>query len=126
MSRVRLGACTELQQTEKVENALTRLAGLELDEDEHGFVVRELGRCGLDDLQAQLEARRTKSAVQTTEASPLALLDYYEQQGNVSAAVQVAQQLLYAAPESNAMAKHNSSDTRTDLCACLQGAEGNW
>lgn len=85
---------TELQQPEKVKSALTRLAGLELDDAELVFVGRELGRIGLEDLRAQLEARRTKVAMTAADTSPLALLDHYEQQGDLTAAVQVAQQLL--------------------------------
>ena len=84
----------DLHQPEKVKAALTRLAGLELDDAEHVFVVRELGRIGLEDLRAQLEARRTKAPFAAADTSPLALLDHYEQQDNLTAAVQVAQQLL--------------------------------
>lgn len=85
---------TELQQPDEAKAALTRLAGMELDDAEQLFVVQRLGRFGLEDLRTQLEARRTKVAIPGTDNSPLALLDQYEQQGNREAAIQVAQQLL--------------------------------
>ena len=83
-----------LQLSEVAKVSLTRLTGMDLSESERDYVFRELGRFGLEDLRAELESRRTKVKAETIEASPLALLDHYEQQGNLEAAVQVAQQLL--------------------------------
>jgi tetratricopeptide (TPR) repeat protein len=83
-----------LQLSEVAKVSLTRLTGMDLSESERDYVFRELGRFGLEDVRAELESRRTKVKAETIEASPLALLDHYEQQGNLEAAVQVAQQLL--------------------------------
>lgn len=84
----------ELRLTEQAKIAATRLAGLELADKEHAYLMRELRQLGLSELLAQFETRRTKVAVETLQSSPLALLDHYEQKGDLSAAVQVAQQLL--------------------------------
>ena len=83
-----------LQLPEVAKVSLTRLSGMDLDESERDGVLRELGRFGLEDLRADLESRRSRVKLETTDSSPLALLDHYEQQGNLAAAVQVAQQLL--------------------------------
>ncbi len=74
--------------------SLTRLTGMDLSESERDYIFRELGRFGLEEFRADLDSRRTKANVETIDASPLALLDHYEHQGNLAAAVQVAQQLL--------------------------------
>ena len=84
----------ELRLTEQAKIAATRLAGLDLDDSEQAYLTRELQQLGLSELLAQFETRRTKVAVETPQSSPLALLDHYEQKGDLSAAVQVAQQLL--------------------------------
>ena len=89
-----LDLANTLQLSEVAKVSLTRLTGMDLSESERDYVSRELGRFGLEDLRAELESRRTKVKAETIEASPLALLDHYEQQGNPEAAVQVAQQLL--------------------------------
>ena len=84
----------ELRLTEQAKIAATRLAGLELNDSEQAYLMRELRQLGLSELLAQFETRRTKVADETPQSSPLALLDHYEQKGDLSAAVQVAQQLL--------------------------------
>lgn len=84
----------QLQRNDLAKVAATRLIGLALDDAEQTFVDRELGKIGLEDLRAELQSRRTQIKVETPDSSPLALLDHYEQQGNIAAAVQVAQQLL--------------------------------
>ncbi len=84
----------ELRLTEQAKNAAIRLAGLELDDSEQTYLMRELRQLGLPELLAQFETRQTKVAFETPQSSPLALLDHYEQKGDLSAAVQVAQQLL--------------------------------
>ena len=89
-----LDLANTLQLSEVAKVSLTRLAGMDLSESERDYVFREVGRLGLEDLRADLESRRTKVNAESIEASPLALLDHYEQQGNPAAAVQVAQQLL--------------------------------
>lgn len=83
-----------LQLSDVAKVSLTRLTGMNLSESERDYVFRELGRFGLEDLRTDLESRRTKVNAESIDASPLALLDHYEQQGNLAAAVQVAQQLL--------------------------------
>jgi tetratricopeptide (TPR) repeat protein len=87
-----LAKTLQLPEVEKV--SLIRLSGMNLDESERDYVVRELGRFGLEDLRTEVESRRSTVKLETTDSSPLALLDHYEQQGNLAAAVQVAQQLL--------------------------------
>ena len=83
-----------LQLSDVAKVSLTRLTGMNLSESERDYVFRELGRFGLEDLRTDLESRRTKVNAESIDASPLALLDHYEQQGNLAAAIQVAQQLL--------------------------------
>jgi tetratricopeptide (TPR) repeat protein len=89
-----LQIATQLQRSELAKVAATRLVGLDLDDAEHTFFDRELGKLGLEDQRIELQSRRTKVKPDAADTSPLALLDHYEQQGNVAASVQVAQQLL--------------------------------
>lgn len=83
-----------MQLSDVARASLTRLTGMDLSESERDYILRELGRFDLEDLRTNLESRRTKVMAETIDPSPLALLDHYEQQGNFTAAVQVAQQLL--------------------------------
>lgn len=83
-----------LQLSDVAKVSLTRLTRMDLSESELDYVFHELGRFGLEALSKDLELRRTKVRAEAIDASPLAVLDHYEQQGNLTAAVQVAQQLL--------------------------------
>ena len=81
--------------------AETHLVGLELTPQEIQFVVERLKAVGLTELASEIHSRTERMIaasaevpVSTVSTPPIVLLETYSRQGNIAAAVQVAQQLI--------------------------------